>query len=490
MDGVIGMESPLDDRGSDAFRILLTAGAKGPGPKSEALEALSLRPVWLATWEPRAEGFRTLINADGEEALAVFSSQAELKSAAKQFDWLEEDGTVATHRAIGGDILRHAWTREYAFVVIDIGTAHSLEYERDELKSILREMDSTGPFRTSRPPPPPSSAKSEQPAARSSFPAPVERISTLYSMAPGQVEKIEHLSELPTQPHPILYDSEPPTQPRAALKQSQAAPKKDEAPTTQRKSSRPAHKPKSEPPGVNIEEVPADSAQLGEGGTYGAASVAPTAGQLSMPVTSSMVVTSKGAKEGDSEHPLSSSAPRLHSDAPTAPAAQALPSLEPQKLNLPPIPPVAPPPVAPEAKASTVPPAERTVPDAKPPAVNPARIPAPSIGDGINLVELRDAPNEDWLKAMADHLRGFFEIEWASYCEVARKGGGSTPAVGLRITDNYRDNVTAIIKELIEISHKHEMEIDVLLIDGHDLLRKARERGFVFYPWKPKPFAR
>ena len=25
-----------------------------------------------------------------------------------------------------------------------------------------------------------------------------------------------------------------------------------------------------------------------------------------------------------------------------------------------------------------------------------------------------------------------------------------------------------------------------LLIDGHDMLRKAREKAFVFYPWKPK----
>ncbi len=120
----------------------------------------------------------------------------------------------------------------------------------------------------------------------------------------------------------------------------------------------------------------------------------------------------------------------------------------------------------------------------------PTRIPAPSIGDGIKLVELRDPPNQDWLKAIADVLRGYFEVEWASYCEVARKGGNPTPAIGLRITDNYRDNVTAIIKELIETSRKHEMEIDVLLIDGHDMLRKARERGFVFYPWKPKPFGR
>ena len=44
----------MDDRGVDAFHLLLQEGGKGPGPKTEALEALSLRPVWLATWEPRA----------------------------------------------------------------------------------------------------------------------------------------------------------------------------------------------------------------------------------------------------------------------------------------------------------------------------------------------------------------------------------------------------------------------------------------------------
>ena len=484
------MVSPVDDRGSDAFRTLLSDGAKGPGPKAEALEALSLRPVWLATWEPRAEGFRTLINGEGEEALAVFSSQSELNSAAKQFDWLEKDGTVATHRAIGGDILRHAWTREYAFVVIDIGTAHSLEYGRDELKSILRDLDSTGPFRTSRPPPPPGAEEPSKPAAKSSFPAPVERISTLYSMGPGQVEKVERLSEIPTQPHAIPYDSEPPTQPRAALQPSAAAPRIDEASTTQRKSSRPAHKPKSEPPGVNVEEVVAESADLGEEGTYGAASVVPAPGQEPLAITPSMVVSSKNTEETESQPPTSPSAPKLNSDAPTAPAAQALPSLEPRKLQLPSIQPVAPPPVTPKAKASTAPQPDPTVPDARPPSAIPTRIPSPSIGDGIKLVELRDPPNQDWLKAVADVLRGYFEVEWASYCEVARKGGNPTPAIGLRITDNYRDNVTAIIKELIETSRKHDMEVDVLLIDGHDMLRKARERGFVFYPWKPKPFGR
>lgn len=472
------MESPVDDRGIDAFLVLLDEGAKGPGPKSEALEALTLRPVWLATWEPRAEGFRTLINPNGEEALAVFSSESELKSAATRFDWLETDGTIATHRAIGGDILRHAWTREYAYVVIDIGSDHSLEYERDELKAILRELDTTGPFRTSRPPPP-----ADKPAKASSFAAPVEGISTMYSMAPSQTEKLDRLSDLPTKPHEMLPESEPPTQPRAALKEMDSPPRK-------RKSSRPAHKPKSEPPGAKIEEVRTPAAKLGDGGTYGAASIIPPS-QQGPKSSSPSKVTEEDSRKPGSSRPRSSAAPKLTSDAPTAPAAHALPSLEPGKLKLPAIGPVSaggvepqPPPSEPKQPAAT-PDADAQSKQTK----KPPRIAAPSIGDGIKLAEIHHAPDETLLKSLADVLRGYFEVEWASYCEVARPAGDPSPAVGLRITDNYRDNVTAIIKDLCEASRNHEVEIDVLLIDGHDMLRKARERAVVFYPWKPKPFA-
>jgi hypothetical protein len=478
------MGSPMDDRGVIALRELLQAGASGATPKAEALEALSLRPVWLVTWEPRAEGYRTLINANGEEALAVFSSEDELQGAAKQFDWVEEDGSVATHRAIGGDILRHAWTREYAFVVIDIGSEHSLEYARDELKSILRELDSTGPFRTSRPP-----APSEQKGAASSFPAPkaqpIERISTMYSMAPSQAEKLDRLSDLPTKPYEVphdeSYESEPPTQPRAALPER-------EPPTRRRKSSRPPHKPRSEPPGSQIEEVREGPAEVADAGTYGAASVMP-------PSPDRPQSSPPPADDADAEAAAkpSSIAPNLTSDAPTAPAAQPLPSLQPDKLKLPAIGPIGaagvepPPPTA----AAEQEPAPEVEAEAEKKSVHaatkqPPRVVAPSIGDGIKLVELYDPPDEDLLKSLADALRPYFEIEWASYCHVARPAGGPSPAVGLRVDDNYRENVTVIIKDLCEAARKHETDIDVLLIDGHDLLRKAREKAFVFFPWKPK----
>ena len=468
----------MDDRGADAFLELLREGVEGASSKVEALEALALRPVWLVTWEPRAEGFRTLINADGEEALAVFSSEAKLETAAAQFGWVDDDGAVATHRAIGGDILRHAWTREYAFVVIDIGTDYSLEYERAELKSILRDLDSTGPFRTSRPP-----APEEKAQAPSSFPPPVEkpvdRISTMYSMAPSQAEKLDRLSDLPTKPHDIPYDSEPPTQPRAALPSQPA----EEQPTRRRKSSRPAHKPKSEPPGTPIEEVNADKAKVGDGVTYGAASVIPPA------VTPSMIVSDEQEAKPPSIHPASSSAPKLTSDAPTAPSAQPLPSLEPGKLKLPAVGPIGlggvePEPPANEAEKS--PEEDEEAKTVRPPIPPSTRIPAPSIGDGIKLVEMFEPPNEELLETLSGVLRGYFEVEWASYCQVARPAGPPSPAVGLRVADNFRDNVTAIIKELCDAGRRHDMEIDVLLIDGHDMLRKARENALVFYPWKTK----
>ena len=472
------MGSPVDDRGAESFLLLLQQAGSGPGAKAEALEAMSLRPIWLATWEPRAEGFRTLINPDGEEALAVFSSEAKLEAAAEQFGWLERDGSIASHRAIGGDILRHAWTREYAFIVVDVGSEHALEYERAELKTILREMDSTGPFRTSRPP-----APSEKPAEKSSFPPPVDEpvqtLSTMYSMAPQQSEKLDRLSDLPTKPYEIPYDSEPPTQPRAALSNQGPPPRK-------RKSSRPVHKPKSEPPGAKLKELRTEEAVLGDAGTYGAASIVPSSIPSAF-TPSSMVITSEIEEIPESSTPAASSAPKLNSDAPTAPSAQPLPTLKPGKLKLPAVGPIGvggvepePPPNEPPAVKAEVP---KTVKPAAPP---PVRAVAPSIGDGIKLVEMHEPPDEFLLEALASVLRGYFEVEWASYCQVGRPAGPPSPAIGLRIEDSFRDNVTAIIKDLCEAARAKEVEIDVLLIDGHDLLRKSREHGFVFYPWKPK----
>ncbi|MCZ6805665.1 MAG: hypothetical protein O7F08_01825, partial [Deltaproteobacteria bacterium] len=212
-----------------------------------------------------------------------------------------------------------------------------------------------------------------------------------------------------------------------------------------------------------IKEIVPESARVEVAGTYGAASSVPP----TVPRSSSAGLS----------RPVSEAAPRLNSDAPTAPAARASDLVPRGRFALPPIgkPEVDSPPVVEEPASNEG-------------ANRPSRLAAPSIGDAIELVPLLRPPDEELLDILGAVLRRYPEVEWASYCQLARPAGSPSPAVGLRVTDTYRDNVTAIIKELCEASRTRDVEIDVLLIDGHDLLRKARERAFVFFPWKPKPF--
>ncbi|MGB5810833.1 MAG: SseB family protein, partial [Polyangiales bacterium] len=417
-------------------------------------------------WEPRAEGFRTLINGNGEEALAVFTSESALSEAARRFGWLEADGQIATHESLGSDILRHAWTREYAFLVVDIAENHSLEFDREELRVALRELDRTGPFRTSRPPAP----NKKAPAASSSFPPPVEKISTMYSMAPSQAEQLDRLSDLPTKPHELPSRTEPPTQRHPRVKAEEVNPA-----TGTRPSSRPAAKPDSNPP-PKIEEVVPESAKINVGGTYGAASIVP-------PNPRRALTPARDAERAaESTHPVSEASPSLQSDLPTSPAVRASDLAPGGKLALPPAPEIG------MTAATPANPSEQPAAEEDEPVNRPSRLAAPSIGDSIELARLRSAPADTLLGALSAVLRQYPEIEWASYCEVARPAGAPSPAVGLRVMDTYRDNVTVIIKELCEAGRTQDVELDVLLVDGHDLLRKAREAGFVFFPWKPKPF--
>ena len=491
------MVSPVDDLSMEGFLRVLREAGTDPRAKAEALEGLALRKVWLATWEPHAEGFRTLINSDGEEALAIFSSESELMLAADRFEWLETDGTVANHQSLGEDILRHAWTREYAFVVLDIAASHSLEFDREELRSALREMETTGPFRTSRPP---SSSVFEEPEPASSFPPPVERISTTYSMAPTSAEEFAHLTEAPARPGHFYEESEPPTKPHPKPAGSQQPGK----PESRRAHPRARARQKSEQP--TIEEVVPESAAMGAAGTYGAASVFP-------PTERTAAGTERPGLFDPPATPSPEAAAPFNSEAPTAPTERPSDLVTPRRLVVPPLEPPAPeqqPTGAAaelqaelQAKAFDTGPRldfeEESDPDEavsrQPPAGGqeaklPSRLVPPSIGDAIELVELRQAPDEGLLETLAVVLRRYPEIEWAAYCHVARASGEEGPGIGLRIVETYRDNVTTIIKELCESGGTRDIELEVLLIDGHDLLRKAREHAFVFFPWKPKPFGR
>lgn len=137
------------DPGTEAFYRLLSDGYAGGQAKVDALVALGQRTVFVATWVPGGDDWRTLRNSDNEGALPIFTSREELMSAATRFGWLGPDGKVPSVEVGARAAFRYILENELSFIVIDIAAEHSLEAEREEIRPLLdvpERRDSQGPF--------------------------------------------------------------------------------------------------------------------------------------------------------------------------------------------------------------------------------------------------------------------------------------------------------------------------------------------------------
>lgn len=130
---------------------LLREGNSGGQAKADAVAAIARRSMWVATWEPRAEGFRTLVNSSGEEALAIFSAEGQLRDAAGRFGWLGPDGSIGKRELNGKTLIKHAIDNKLAFVVVDIAADHALELTRDDLADVTKGGWEASPPPTSPP---------------------------------------------------------------------------------------------------------------------------------------------------------------------------------------------------------------------------------------------------------------------------------------------------------------------------------------------------
>jgi hypothetical protein len=148
MSDVGGSGGAGEDRVLDAIRRLLADAAQGGQAKVDALVALSQRTVWIATWPGAGEGFRTLMNSSGSAALPIFTDETALDEAARRFGWMNPDGTLPSREVGTREAFRHAIAHNLQFVVVDIGSPHSLELERSEVEPFLtrRSRGDSGPY--------------------------------------------------------------------------------------------------------------------------------------------------------------------------------------------------------------------------------------------------------------------------------------------------------------------------------------------------------
>lgn len=225
------------ERATEAFRRLLAEAGLGGQARVDAIVALSQRTVFVATWAPLHDGFRTLVNSQRAEALPVFTDVEELMLAASRFGWLGKEGAVA-HREIGArEAFQTCVDRDMPFLVLDVASEHALEVQREELEPLLgafSRRESTGPFAAVG-----RISSTLLEAASRVTPEPSSRPSSTTERRPAVTTPVVSPSSFPEP----LAGSHRPTPPSTALRPSVGL-----SPENRKPSSGSAERPSSVPP--------------------------------------------------------------------------------------------------------------------------------------------------------------------------------------------------------------------------------------------------
>lgn len=148
--GHTNMSNGTQDRSLEALRRLLADAREGGQVKVDAILALVQRTVWIGTWGPGQEGFRTLMNSEGQTALPIFTNEQELQEAGLRYGWQSPDGRTSGREVGAREALRHAIAHNLVYVIVDIGSEHSLEIEKPEIEPLMspqaRRDSTVGPY--------------------------------------------------------------------------------------------------------------------------------------------------------------------------------------------------------------------------------------------------------------------------------------------------------------------------------------------------------
>ncbi|HKP64479.1 MAG TPA: SseB family protein [Polyangiales bacterium] len=137
------------DTATIAFRRVLADATAGEQARVDALVVLAQRKLFAATWPGPSQMVRTLTNSDGETALPLFTGLDSLEATATRFGWREPDGSLQWKELSAREALKHVLSRGVNFVVLDIGSEHSVEFAKGELEPLLQMPTGragSGPF--------------------------------------------------------------------------------------------------------------------------------------------------------------------------------------------------------------------------------------------------------------------------------------------------------------------------------------------------------
>ncbi len=124
---------------------------------------------------------------------------------------------------------------------------------------------------------------------------------------------------------------------------------------------------------------------------------------------------------------------------------------------------------------------------AAPVAAAPVAASPMTFGSGAGSVVIQplgEPPTDELLDALGKVLRGFPEVEWASFFLASRGPTDARPTVGLRVDTSYRERLPDIINGLRECGDAMGASIDTMLLDDPAVVRAARSEAVVFFPFR------
>jgi hypothetical protein len=102
---------------------------------------------------------------------------------------------------------------------------------------------------------------------------------------------------------------------------------------------------------------------------------------------------------------------------------------------------------------------------------------------GMTFVAPETAPSADVLDYVADAIRRFPEVEWASAVS-AIKDGATHPMIVLRVDPAARIRLADLNRSVRLASEDAGAVMGVVVVDDPTQIKSARQLGVVFFPWK------
>ena len=102
----------------------------------------------------------------------------------------------------------------------------------------------------------------------------------------------------------------------------------------------------------------------------------------------------------------------------------------------------------------------------------------------VTMAALEAAPSDDVTDALAAVLRDYLEVDWACFVADGDRLGAGGFSVALRIDPTFRHKLPQISERLREAGARLGASCDTVMLETAEQMKRARQIGLPFYPWR------